>query len=276
MGKLLKYEFRKGLTGLLIMLGVTAALEGYFLYGLYINAEDGWHAAIAAMLLVFMTMAMSVFVLIRGVTSYSGELKSRSAYLVFMTPHSTRKIVASKFLYTFVLGLLMAMIYGALGLMDIGLLLHEFGELEEVLTTINDAMAQLGFHLEQYIFAAILGLLMVMLYALSFCAAAYLAVTISHTLFRDKSWRWLAALGLFWLLMQGVSAVYGLFPSPFDALVYQTAPGLANVSAAYDIKLTPELRDLLPALAPHALTSVCVILASLFGCAWMLEKKVSL
>lgn len=276
MGKLLKYEFRKGLTGLLIMLGVTAALEGYFLYGLYINAEDGWHAAIAAMLLVFMTMAMSVFVLIRGVTSYSGELKSRSAYLVFMTPHSTRKIVASKFLYTFVLGLLMAMIYGALGLMDIGLLLHEFGELEEVLTTINDAMAQLGFHLEQYIFAAILGLLMVMLYALSFCAAAYLAVTISHTLFRDKSWRWLAALGLFWLLMQGVSAVYGLFSSPFDALVYQTAPGLANVSAAYDIKLTPELRDLLPALAPHALTSVCVILASLFGCAWMLEKKVSL
>ncbi len=276
MGKLLKYEFRKGLTGLLIMLGVTAALEGYFLYGLYINAEDGWHAAIAAMLLVFMTMAMSVFVLIRGVTSYSGELKSRSAYLVFMTPHSTRKIVASKFLYTFVLGLLMAAIYGALGLMDIGLLLHEFGELEEVLTTINDAMAQLGFHLEQYVFAAILGLLMVMLYALSFCAAAYLAVTISHTLFRDKSWRWLAALGLFWLLMQGVSAVYGLFPSPFDALMYQTAPGLANVSAAYDIKLTPELRDLLPALAPHALTSVCVILASLFGCAWMLEKKVSL
>lgn len=274
--KLLKYEFRKGLTGLLIMLGVTAALEGYFLYGLYINAEDGWHAALAASLLVFMTMAMSVFVMIRGVTSYSGELKSRSAYLVFMTPHSTRKIVASKFLYTFVLGLLMAAIYGALGLMDIGLLLHEFGELEDVLSTINDAMAQLGFHLEQYVFAAILGLLMVMLYALSFCAAAYLAVTISHTLFRDKSWRWLAALGLFWLLMQGVSAVYGLFPSPFDALVYQTAPGLANVSAAYDIKLTSELRDLLPALAPHALTSVGVILASLFGCAWMLEKKVSL
>ena len=29
--KLLKYEFRKGLTGLLVLLGVTAALEGYFL-----------------------------------------------------------------------------------------------------------------------------------------------------------------------------------------------------------------------------------------------------
>lgn len=274
--KLLKYEFRKGLTGLLIMLGVTAALEGYFLYGLYINAEDGLHAALAASLLMIMTFAMSVFVLIRGVTSYSGELKSRSAYLIFMTPHPTWKIVASKFLYTFVLGVLMAVLYGALGLLDIGLLLEKFGELEEVIAVINESMAELGFHLNQYVFAVVLGLLMVLLYALSFCAAAYLAVTISHTLFRDKGWRWLAALGFFWLLMQGVSLLYGLFPSPFDALVYQTAPGLAKVSAAYNVQLTPELSDLLPALLPHALASVGVILVSLFGCAWMLEKKVSL
>lgn len=274
--KLLKYEFRKGLTGLLIMLGVTAALEGYFLYGLYINAEDGWHAALAAMLLAFMTMAMSIFVLIRGVTSYSGELKSRSAYLIFMTPHSTLKIVASKFLYTFVLGLLMAVLYGALGLLDVGLLLEKFGELGEVITLIEESMAEMGFHLNQYVFAVVLGLLLVMLYALSFCAAAYLAVTISHTLFRDKGWRWVAALLLFWGLMQLVSAVYGLFASPFDALVYQTAPGLAKVSAAYNVQLTPELKELLPVLLPHALTSVGVILVSLFGCAWMLEKKVSL
>lgn len=274
--KLLGYEFRKGLTGLLIMLGATAALEGYFLYGLYINAEDGWHAALAAMLLVFMTLAMTIFVMVRGVTSYSGEMKSRSAYLVFMTPHSTLKIVASKFVFTFVLGLMMAALYGALGLLDIGLLLGRFGELEETIELINEAMTQAGFHLNQYVFAVLLSLLLVMLYALSVCAAAYLAVTISHTLFRDKSWRWLAALVLFWLLMQLVGTLYGLFPSPLEALVYQTAPGLAKITAVYDVQLTPELADLLPALAPHALTSVGVILASIFGCAWMLDKKVSL
>ena len=274
--KLLGYEFRKGLTGLLIMLGATAALEGYFLYGLYINAEDGWHAGLAAMLLVFMTLAMTIFVMVRGVTSYSGEMKSRSAYLVFMTPHSTLKIVASKFVFTFVLGLMMAALYGALGLLDIGLLLSRFGELAETIELINEAMTQAGFHLNQYVFAVLLSLLLVMLYALSVCAAAYLAVTISHTLFRDKNWRWLAALVLFWLLMQLVGTLYSLFPSPLDALVYQTAPGLARITAVYDVQLTPELADLLPALAPHALTSVGVILASIFGCAWMLDKKVSL
>lgn len=276
MFNLLKYEFRKSLTALLIMLGVTAALEGYFLYGVYINPEDGWHAASAASLLMLMTFAMSIFVLIRGVTSYSGELKSRSAYLIFMTPHSTLKIVASKFLFTFVLGILAVAVYGALGMLDIVLLLDKFGELEEVISAINESMAELGFHLEQYIFAGVLGLLMVMLYALAFCAAAYLAVTISHTLFRDKGWRWLAALLFFWLLMQGVSFVYSLFTSPFEALVYQTAPGLTNLSATYDLHLTPSLTELLPALVPHALASLGMIIASLVGCAWMLDKKVSL
>ena len=60
--KLLKYEFRKNLTGILVMLGITAALEGYFLYGVYIKPEDMWHAAIAGGLLFGMTFAVSVFV----------------------------------------------------------------------------------------------------------------------------------------------------------------------------------------------------------------------
>lgn len=274
--KLLKYEFRKGLTGLLIILAATAALQGYFLYGLYINPEDFWHVAVATMLLCITTFAVSIFVLVRGVTSYSGELKQRSAYLIFMTPHSTLKIVASKFLFTFVLGVAAAVFYGALGMLDLTLLLDETGELEEVINIISEGMSSMGLHLEQYVFALLLGLLMVLLYALSFCAAAYLAVTISHTLFRDKGWRWLVALALFWALMQGVSWIYGLFPSPFEMLVYQTAPGLEQLAVNSDISLTPDLADVLPVLLPHALTSVGVILVSLFGCAWMLEKKVSL
>lgn len=274
--KLLKYEFRKGLTGLLVMLGVTAALEAYFLYGIYINPEDAWHAASAAGMLMGMTFAASIFVMIRGVTSYSGELKQRSAYLIFMTPHSTLKIVGSKFLFTFVLGLLAAVVYGTLGILDIGLMLDSFGELEETLKMLEEGMAEMGFQLDQYVFAIIIALLMMLLYALSLCAAAYLAVTISHTLLRDKSWRWLVALGFFWLLMQGVSTVYGVFPSPFEQLMTYTAPGIGKIASAYNIQVTPTLGQLLKALIPHALASLGMILVSLVGCAWMLDKKVSL
>ena len=276
MFKLLKHEFRKGLTALLVMLGITVALEGYFLYGLYINPEDMWHAAVAAWLLVLMAMGMSMFVFIRGITSYSNELKSKSAYLIFMTPNSALKIVASKFLFTFVLGLLAAAAYGALGMLDITLLLNEFGELEETITMATEALAELGLHVDQFVLAVVLGFLMVMLYVLSLCAMAYLAVTLSHTLFRDKSWRWLAALGFYWALTQLLGLVNGLFASPFEELVFQTAPALNNVAAAYNIQLTPSFGDLLLLMVPYSLVSLGMILVSLFGCAWMLDKKVSL
>lgn len=273
---LLKYEFRKSLTALLVMLGVTAALEGYFLYGVYINPEDMWHAASAASLLLGMTIAMSVFVFIRGITGYANELKSRSAYLIFMTPHSTLKIVGSKFLFTFALGLLAAAVYGTLGLLDITLLLTEFGELEETLSLIHEALTELGLHLDQAVLAVVLGFLMVMLYVLSLCAMAYLAVTLSHTLFRDKSWRWVVALGFYWALTQLLGLVNGLFASPFEELVFQTAPALNNVAAAYNIQLTPSFGDLMILMVPYSLVSLGMILVSLFGCAWMLDKKVSL
>ena len=276
MFKLLKHEFRKGLTALLVMLGITVALEGYFLYGLYINPEDMWHAAVAAWLLVLMAMGMSMFVFIRGITSYSNELKSKSAYLIFMTPNSALKIVASKFLFTFVLGLLAAAAYGALGMLDITILLNEFGELEETITMATEALAELGLHVDQFVLAVVLGFLMVMLYVLSLCAMAYLAVTLSHTLFRDKSWRWLAALGFYWALTQLLGLVNGLFASPFEELVFQTAPALNNVAAAYNIQLTPSFGDLLLLMVPYSLVSLGMILVSLFGCAWMLDKKVSL
>lgn len=274
--KLLKHEFRKSLTELLVMLGITLALEGYFLYGLYINPEDAWHAAVAVWLLVLMTFGMSMFVFIRGITSYSSELKSKSAYLIFMTPNSALKIVASKFLFTFVLGLLAAAVYGALGVLDITLLLSKFGELEETITAVAETLAELGLHVDQFVLAVVLGFLMVMLYVLALCAMAYLAITLSHTLFRDKGWRWIVALLLFWGLTQVMGAIYGLFDSPFEELVYQTAPELQPIIDAYGIQTTPTFNDVVLMLVPYGLVSLGMILASMFGCAWMLDKKVSL
>ncbi len=287
--KLLKYEFRKGLTALLIMLGVTAALEGYFLYGLTrINVEavespfvvsttsDPTHALLAAMLLIWMALAMSIVVLVRGVTSYSGELKHRSSYLIFMTPNSTLKIVGSKFLFTFLLALLAMAVYGALGVLDVTLLLRRMGALEEFLREMNVALADMGIHLEQIVFAGVLAVAMMILSALSLCAVAYLAVTLSHTFFRDKSWRWLVAVLFYWLITQGISVLNGLFASPFEQLVIAEAPGVANISTAYGIDTTPDLSALLLLLVPNMLVSVGTVIASLFGCSWMLSKKVSL
>ena len=274
--KLLKYEFRKGLTAMLVMLGVTAALEAYFLYGLYSGPENEVHAGLAAMLLVFMTFAMYVFVLIRGVTSYSGELKSRSSYLIFMTPNSTRKIMASKFLYPLVLGMVLALLYIALGALDVSLLLGHLGEWEDFLNEMQVFLKEMGVHVDQILFGALFAVIYMALSVLSFFAVAFLAVTLSHTFFRDKSWRWLMALVFYVGINYAIGAVNGLFPAVYESLHVMDAPGVANIIAAYGIDNTPELSELLIYIVPQALVSLAVILISFFGCSWMLEKKVSL
>lgn len=274
--KLIKYEFRKALTAILIMLGITAAAQGYFLAGLYVLEDWELHSVIAAMLLMFASMAAYIFVLVRGVASYSGELKSRSSYLIFMTPHSTRKIMASKFLFTLILCAIFGGLYAVLGLLDFRLLLERLGEYEEFLAELNEMLVQLGIHTDQIAFGAVFTVVYMALSMLSFFAVAYLAITLSHTFFRDKKWRWVMALVFYMVINYAISYISSLFPMVYTALNVMDAAGVNKIAAAYELDTTPDLSELLIFLVPQTLVSLATILVSLFGCAWMLEKKISL
>ena len=256
--KLVKYEFRKSLTSLMTLLGLTAGLEAYFLTALFLDKEN--HLLIAMLLMMLCAYAVAVYVFVRGVTSYSGELKSRSAYLIFMTPNSTRKIMGSKFLYTFVNGLLFTALYGALGLLDLNLGLHRYNEYEAFWGAARNILQAYGVHVDQII----LGLLAVI-------ALAYLAITLSHTLLRDRKGRGLVAVLIFFLLNWLVSWVSGLFPSALDLLVVYDGE-MTEVTG----QVIATSREILMSMLPAALISLGVILLSWLGCAWMLERKVSL
>ena len=124
MWKLLKYEFRRARTSLLTVLGVIAVLEMYFLISLGVDHME--HVVIAAVLMMFASYGAAVYVFVRGVASYASELKAKSAYLIFMTPNSGLKIMGSKYLYTFVNGILLGGVCGALGALDLSLIMtHE-------------------------------------------------------------------------------------------------------------------------------------------------------
>lgn len=274
--KLLKYECRKALVPMLIMLGITLAAEGYFLAGLYVMEDWEMHSVIASTLLMFLAMAAYIFVLVRGVVSYSGELKSRSSYLIFMTPHSTRKIMASKFLFTLILCAVFGGVYAALGFMDFKLLLTEMGEYEEFLQGMNEMFTELGVHTDQIAFGAVFTVAYMALSMLSFFAVAYLAITLSHTFFRDKKWRWVMALVFYMVINYAISALSNLFPTVYTALNVMDAAGTDKIAAAYGLQTTPDFSALLVYIIPQTLVSLATIIGSLFGCAWMLEKKISL
>lgn len=100
-------------------------------------------------------------------------------------------------------------------------------------------------------------------------------MTLSCTLFRDRKWRWLPSIALFLLLNWGVSALCGLFPSPADNLTILFQAQLTGAAVPESAARSAAI-DLFPAMAPTALVSLGAILVSLFGCAALLKKKVSL
>ncbi|MGN0779304.1 MAG: hypothetical protein ACI4MJ_09175 [Aristaeellaceae bacterium] len=265
--KLVKYEFRKSLTSLLVLLGLTAGLEGYFLVAMQMNKEQ--HLLIAMMLLMVCTYAVAAYVFVRGVTAYSGELKSRTSYLLFMTPHSTMAIIGSKFLYTFVNGLFFAVLYGGLGLLDMNLMLARYERYDAFWGMAQKFMLMYGIHVEQIG----LGILAVMLYifleVLSVIALAYLAITLSHTLLRDRKGRGLVAVGIFGLLSYLISLLGSLFPSALDTLVIYDGQAVGE-------QVMATFQEVLMSMVPAACISAATIVLSWLGCSWMLEKKVSL
>ena len=201
MWKLLKYEFRRARTSLLTVLGVIAVLEMYFLISLGVDHME--HVVIAAVLMMFATYGATVYIFVRGVASYASELKAKSAYLIFMTPNSGLKIMGSKYLYTFVNGILLGGVCGALGALDLSLIMmHEddwqsFLRMMDIFLRVNQ-----GVQTGQIVLAIVFYLVLVLLSLLTFFAMAYFAITLSHTLFRDKKWRtWVALLifvGVYW------------------------------------------------------------------------------
>ena len=184
--------------------------------------------------------------------------------------------MASKFLFTLILCAIFGGLYALLGLLDIRLLLERLGEYEEFLTELNEMLTELGIHTDQIAFGAVFTVIYMALSILSFFAVAYLAITLSHTFFRDKKWRWVMALIFYLVINYAISFVSSLFPMVYTALNVMDAAGVNKIAAAYNLDTTPNLSELLIFLVPQTLVSLATILVSLFGCAWMLEKKISL
>ena len=269
--KLVKYEFRKARSALLILFGITAVLQAMFQYGLATGSEDA--LALSIPLLVLCSFGVAIFVLVRGVTTYTSELKTRAGYLTFLTPNSTLKIVGSKFLYTFLNAVLAFAVFCALLMLDVSQLLVWLDEYRSAAEFLNELISGFGIHLNEILLYGVFYLLYGFLSLLAFVAVAYLAATLSATFFRDKRWSWIVSLGLFLLINWGISRINGLFLTSLDTV---KLIDLNLQGRAAEITVDVWNAILMPAFGATAAVSVAVILVSLFACAYMLDRKVSL
>ena len=103
--KLIKYEFRRSRTSLMAMLGAALALYLAAPLGAMMDREGLMGVSLFG--LMFYCFAAYVYVLIRGVSAYSGELSTRSGYMMLMVPRSTLSIVLAKLLFTLCFAIVM-------------------------------------------------------------------------------------------------------------------------------------------------------------------------
>lgn len=258
MGKLIKYELRKNLGMLIAMLTSIGAVELYFLASLAMDKDT--HVAVATVLMPIGCLLIALMVFILGVSSYSRELSQKSSYLIFMTPHSTLAIVASKVLYTVVLGVGFAALLGGLLVLDMPLVMDYFGEWRGFTMMLDNLLGMQSMSLAGFLFTALFFALTAFCHALSLVGLAYLSITLSATLLQNSKGRWVLSVAFF-LLLAWLNTRLGSLWS-YD--VYSADTMLDTLDGA--------LRACLPGL----LQALGVLLVSVFGSAWLLDRYVSL
>lgn len=275
--KLLKYEFRKSWIMLLILLSVTVALEGYFLASLYFLFEDSpWNLIISIMLLMLGLVAVSPVIQFTGIFAYAGELRRRTSYLIYMTPNSTRKIIASKFLFVFITAAVFFLLYALLGVLDVMLMTSYLMEFNDFIELMNEVLTAIGVYVDQVLIAVVLSIIYLFADLLALVGIGYTAVTLSHTWFRDKKWRWIMAVVFYIGMSQIIGFISDLFPMAYTFIKIYDAPAVQNIYNAYGMQTTLGFSDLLVYTIPPCLVSIATVILSFFGCSWMLDKKVSL
>ena len=201
--KLMKYEFRKLRTTLLIMVGSLAALEAGFIAGMLMNRNGLAGTCLALiMLLVFLVYA---YIVLAGMASYSRELKEKSGYLIFMAPVTPMGVVLSKLVFTVLAALGATALFALTAYLDVRYLIGRLGLDPETLNSINLVLrfglksnADVFQLIRMMGFAAVTVLIEIVL---TMCCA-YLAITLSATLLQNRKGflRGLISLVLFFAL----------------------------------------------------------------------------
>lgn len=238
MFKLIRYEFRKNRSGLLIMLLVAL--------GLYLMAPLGklMHKealiVISFSLLTIYAVAAYAYVLVRGIAAYANELKTRTGYLLMMVPRSTMSILFAKLLFTLFFALVMLGIC-VLALSGAGsILMREIYGARSLVDMLRLGMLQLGLTPASLVSTALFFVAEILSSVLAVVSVGYLSTTLSATVLKQGKMReWMSAL-IFVLLFIAMSMISNWIGMSTDEMIQDVAQAMraAFPVVALDLALT--------------------------------------
>jgi len=252
--KLIKYEYRRNLTSIVIMLSAILLLQAFFLYSI---VRKDVNLVIPACVLLFIAASICVLgMMIYSVALYSRELGAKTSYLTFMTPNPAVKILAAKLLSALILGIFYAVILGSFAAWDFGLLAKTFPEIQLVQVMMEQFFNQLANMELTTILTTIAAMgIEFLINFFTFVVVAYLAITLSATALQNKKFKGLVTFLIFVAFMTALQWGTSLLPSA------------ENPASVLDAILSTW---------PKYAVYLGVIAGSFSLSVWLLEKKVSL
>lgn len=256
MFKMIKYEYRKNIVSVIILLIVLAAIQVYTLGAALLDNEN--HAAIGISIFMLASFACYIFVLLYGIISYSKDLKNKDGYLVFMTPLSSYQIIGAKLLCTLITGVLLVFIIAGLAVLDYAVLANQFGfdSLVEVFDALFDSM---GYNLKEILINILAFVVTFLIQFFMTVTMAYMAVSLSCTLLQNNKAKGFVSFiffVIFYIIVSVISVKLPLLETPVHA----------TDSLAW---------NLYKALPQIILYVVCMI-GCYLGSSLLLDKKISL
>lgn len=253
--KMLKYEYRRSLSGLLVMIGILCADELFLLISAWGTHKEG-HFAAGYTLMMLGAFASYWYVLLSGVVEYSKDLKQKQGYLVFMTPVSAYKIIGAKLLSTLISGVIL--LATVMFFLTTGYVVGTgaFG-LSSMMDVIDFFLSTSGTTMAKMIAELLVVCFVFVVFFFTIVSMAYLSVSLSATVLQNKKTRTL------------ISIVFFVVLSIFIGLV-------GNFLPDFDFDLNSEFWSSMLNSIPTLIWFIIVIEGCHFGSAYLLEKKISL
>ncbi len=221
MFKLIKYEFRKNRTGLIVMFLICLGMFLMAPLGKVIGSEE--MMIIPMVLLPFYALAAYIYVLIRGIKAYSSELKNRSGYLLMMVPRSTMSILFSKLLFTLFFAVVL-FIFSAAALFGVYNIVADVGGVYNLQASVDFfrfGLIQIGVTLEQLIITLAYFVVETLISLLVVVSIGYLSVTLGATLLFQKKLQGFLNFVIFVVLLLALTFLNNMVTPPAGKL-YQT------------------------------------------------------
>lgn len=258
MFKMIKYEFRKHITSIIILLIVYGLLEAVFLYGRFADNEKA--LLISMLLLALLIFVSYIFILVLGISTYNQELKSKSGYLVYMTPISYYHIIGAKLLYTLFAGVGFAALIFLLLTINYSMLADTYN-LDDFATSFNFILTTLGsqYSIGTLILMTLVQIISMLIGFFMIVTVAYLAISLSTTILENSKAKGFLSFFIFMVIIILIAYVENLIPDIYDSSNQVLTVGQAVINQL-----------------PNLGISLIVAVASFIGSGTLLSKHISL